>query len=69
MNRGYIQSWNLFIQREFSRTITAEAGYVGTHAVHQMMGVNINGAAPNTRYLDKALIPTTDQNSLCTALP
>jgi hypothetical protein len=64
MNRGYIQSWNLFVQREFSPTLTAEAGYVGTHAVHQMMGVNINGAAPNTGNAGRQLAPylTTDFN-------
>jgi len=64
MNRGYIQSWNLFIQREFSPTLTAEAGYVGTHAVHQMMGVNINGSAPNTGNAGRQLAPylTTDLN-------
>jgi hypothetical protein len=64
MNRGYIQSWNLFIQREFSPTLTAEAGYVGTHAVHQMMGVNINGSAPNTGNAGRQLAPylTTDFN-------
>ena len=48
MNRGYIQSWNLFVQHEFSSTLTAEVGYVGTHAVHQTFGVNINGSAPGT---------------------
>jgi hypothetical protein len=57
MNRGYIQSWNLFIQHEFSPTLTAEVGYVGTHAVHQMMGVNINGAAPNTGNAGRQLAP------------
>jgi hypothetical protein len=64
MNRGYIQSWNLFVQREFSPTLTAEAGYVGTHAVHQMMGVNINGSAPNTGNAGRQLAPylTTDLN-------
>ncbi len=64
MNRGYIQSWNLFIQREFAPTLTAEAGYVGTHAVHQMMGVNINGSAPNTGNAGRQLAPylTTDFN-------
>jgi Carboxypeptidase regulatory-like domain/TonB dependent receptor len=64
MNRGYIQSWNFFLQREFSPTLTAEAGYVGTHAVHQMMGVNINGAAPNTGNAGRQLAPylTTDFN-------
>ncbi|MBZ5577232.1 MAG: TonB-dependent receptor [Acidobacteriia bacterium] len=48
MNRGYIQSWNLFVQREISSSMTAEAGYVGTHAVHQTFGVNINGSAAGT---------------------
>jgi len=64
MNRGYIQSWNFFLQREFSPSLTAEAGYVGTHAVHQMMGVNINGAAPNTGNAGRQLYPylTTDFN-------
>uniref|UniRef100_Q024C2 Cna B domain protein n=1 Tax=Solibacter usitatus (strain Ellin6076) TaxID=234267 RepID=Q024C2_SOLUE len=64
MNRGYIQSWNFFIQREFAPTLTAEAGYVGTHAVHQMMGVNINGSAPNTGNAGRQLAPylTTDLN-------
>lgn len=64
MNRGYIQSWNLFVQREFLPTLTAEAGYVGTHAVHQMMGVNINGSAPNTGNAGRQLYPylTTDFN-------
>jgi hypothetical protein len=64
MNRGYIQSWNFFLQREFSPSLTAEAGYVGTHAVHQMMGVNINGSAPNTGNAGRQLAPylTTDLN-------
>jgi hypothetical protein len=64
MNRGYIQSWNLFIQRELAPTITADLGYVGTHAVHQMMGVNINGSAPNTGNAGRQLAPylTTDFN-------
>src|SRR5205823_5629775 len=31
MNRGYYQSWNLFVQREFSTTLVAEIGYAGTH--------------------------------------
>ncbi len=45
MNRGYYQSWNFFVQREFSPTLTAQVGYVGTHAVapddgrqHQRLG-------------------------------
>ncbi len=64
MNRGYIQSWNFFIQREFLPTLTAEVGYAGTHAVHQMMNVNVNGSAPNTGTAGRQLFPllTTDLN-------
>jgi hypothetical protein len=66
MNRGYIQSWNLFVQREFSPTLTAEVGYVGTHAVHQMMNVNINGSAPGTGNAGRQLYPylTGDLNDI-----
>ena len=64
MNRGYIQSWNAFFQREFSPTLTAEVGYTGTHAVHEMMNVNINGSAPNTGNAGRQLYPynTSDFN-------
>jgi hypothetical protein len=64
MNRGYVQSWNFFIQHEFSPTLTAEAGYVGTHGVRMMMGVNINGSAPGTGNAGRQLYPyeTSDLN-------
>ena len=64
-NRGYIQSWNFFVQREFTPTLTAEVGYIGTHAVHQAMGVNINGSAPGTGTAGRQLYPyvTADLNS------
>jgi Carboxypeptidase regulatory-like domain/TonB dependent receptor len=64
-NRGYIQSWNFFIQREFSPTLTAEVGYAGTHAVHTVQAVNINGSAPGTGTAGRVLYPylTTDLNS------
>jgi len=66
MNRGYIQSWNFFVQREFSPTLTAEVGYVGTHAVHQTMNVNINAAAPGSGNAGRQLYPylTADLNSV-----
>ncbi len=64
LNRGYIQSWNLFVQRELTSTMTAEIGYTGTHAVHQQMNVNVNGSAPNTGTAGRLLYPylTTDLN-------
>ncbi|HXB73949.1 MAG TPA: TonB-dependent receptor [Candidatus Acidoferrales bacterium] len=63
-NRGYYESWNIFIQREFTKNLSAEAGYVGTHGVHVMEGVNINGSAPNTGTAGRQLFPyvTSDMN-------
>jgi hypothetical protein len=65
LNRGYIQSWNLFVQRQISETLVAEVGYAGTHAVHTMTAVNINGAAPGTGTAGRQLYPyvTADLNS------
>jgi hypothetical protein len=63
-NRGYYESWNFFVQREFSPTLTAQVGYVGTHGVHTMMGVNINGSLPGTGNAGRQLYPyvTSDMN-------
>jgi hypothetical protein len=65
LNRGYIESWNFFIQRAFSQSLNAEVGYVGTHAVHTMLAVNINGSAPGTGTAGRQLYPfiTSDMNS------
>jgi hypothetical protein len=65
MNRGYIQSWNFFVQREITSTLSFETGYVGTHAVHTMTGVNINGSAPGTGNAGRQFYPdiTSDMNS------
>jgi hypothetical protein len=65
MNRGYIESWNFFIQHAFSSDFQVEAGYVGTHAVRTMLAVNINGSAPGTGTAGRQLYPfiTSDMNS------
>jgi hypothetical protein len=44
IRRGYIESWNLFIQHDFGRSYVANVGYVGTHAVRQFSGVTLNAA-------------------------
>jgi len=64
-DRGYYQTWNFFVQREFSPTLTAQVGYVGTHGIHTDMGVNINGSAPGTGTAGRQLYPdiTSDMNS------
>jgi hypothetical protein len=40
--RGYIQSWNLTLQREFGHGWLGSAGYVGMHSVHIATGINLN---------------------------
>jgi hypothetical protein len=44
--RGYIQSFNFIAQRELSGGLTASAGYVGTHTVHESVAYAINSAGP-----------------------
>jgi len=63
-DRGYYQSWNLFVQREITSSTMIEAGYVGTHGVHIDMGVNVNGAAANGGNAGRLLAPylITDLN-------
>jgi hypothetical protein len=56
-NRGYYESWNLFIQREFSPTLVAEVGYAGTHGVHIDQIVNLNAAAPGTGTAGRQFYP------------
>jgi hypothetical protein len=34
-HRNYVMQWNLNIQRELTRDLTATIGYVGSHGVHQ----------------------------------
>jgi Carboxypeptidase regulatory-like domain/TonB dependent receptor len=64
-DRGYYQTWNFFVQREFTPTLTAQVGYVGTHGIHTDMGVNINGSAPGTGTAGRQFYPylDTDLNS------
>jgi hypothetical protein len=64
-DRGYYQTWNFTLQHEFSPTLVAQVGYVGTHGVHTDMGVNINGSAPGTGTAGRQLYPyvTSDMNS------
>jgi hypothetical protein len=42
--RGYIESYNLSIQRELPWNFVANIAYVGSHAVRQQSSVNINAA-------------------------
>ncbi|HKX28456.1 MAG TPA: TonB-dependent receptor [Blastocatellia bacterium] len=47
LHRGYIQSWNLFIERKLFNDIKVEVGYVGTQTTHQLADLELNAAEPN----------------------
>jgi hypothetical protein len=44
--RGYIMSWNFTVQKALSKNFTAQAGYVGTRAIHQVQPQNLNYGQP-----------------------
>jgi Carboxypeptidase regulatory-like domain len=50
-HRGYIESWNVFFQRDFGANIVGNLGYVGTHQVRQ---------PAQTGYLNAAPLPSAD---------
>ncbi|MGD0646365.1 MAG: TonB-dependent receptor [Acidobacteriaceae bacterium] len=42
--RGYIESWNLFVQQDLGSAFVMNLGYVGTHQVRQPAGYTLNAA-------------------------
>lgn len=42
--RGYIESWNLFVQQDLGGSFVMNVGYVGTHQVRQLAGYSLNAA-------------------------
>jgi hypothetical protein len=42
--RGYIESWNLFLQQDLGHSFVANIGYVGTHQVRQLASYSLNAA-------------------------
>jgi len=44
-HRGYVESWNLFVQRQLPSDFVVSMGYVGNHYVHEFNGADL-AAAP-----------------------
>ena len=42
--RGYVESWNIFIQQDLGAKFVMNVGYVGTHQVRQQAGYTLNAA-------------------------
>jgi hypothetical protein len=53
--RGYIESWNLFVQQDLGHSFVMNLGYVGTHAVRELFAYSLNAA------------PLPDSTTLCMA--
>jgi hypothetical protein len=53
--RGYIESWNLFVQQDLGNSFVMNIGYVGTHQVRQLAPYTLNAA------------PLPSANTICTA--
>jgi hypothetical protein len=54
-HRGYIESWNLTMQRDVGAGFNAQAGYVGSRAIRQTIVQNINAAGPGGGNAGRAL--------------
>ena len=51
-HRGYVESWNLFVERQLPSNFIASIGYVGNHYVHEFNGrdlaaATLGGAVPS----------------------
>jgi hypothetical protein len=64
-NRGYIQSWNITVQKELRYGFVGQAGYVATRATDMMNGLNVNagqfpglGTAGQSLYLERTATAT-----------
>lgn len=43
-NRGYIEDWNVFVERELPSNFLVSVGYVGNHYVHEFNGRDLQAA-------------------------
>jgi hypothetical protein len=72
--RGYIESWNLFVQRDLGKNFVANVGYVGDLFVRQQTNVSPYNAAPlpsaSTPCMANGQVnPNTGLNPTGTGLP
>jgi hypothetical protein len=48
LKRGYIESWNLIVERKLPGNFLVSAGYVGTQTVHAFADIDLNSSLPGT---------------------
>jgi len=55
LRRGYIQSWNLILERKLPFDLVGSAGYVATKTVRQFSDLNLNAAGPGEGNIGRPL--------------
>ncbi len=66
LGRGYLQSWNLTVQKELRYNFAAQLAYVATREVRQFGYLNINaGQVVGSRTGGSAALPTIRPNRRC----
>ncbi len=68
LKRGYIESWNLIVERKLPSNFLVSVGYVGTQTVHQFADLNINASLPGTGQVGQPLNCKTANFSTQTCL-
>jgi len=58
IDRGYIRSYNITVQREVGAGVNVQAGYVTTKSIRQFSNLNLNWAAPGTGAAGRQLFGT-----------
>ena len=48
LKRGYIESWNLIVERKLPGSFLGSVGYVGTQTVHAFGDLDVNSSLPGT---------------------
>jgi len=48
LKRGYIESWNLIVERKLPGKFFGSVGYVGTQTIHQFADVDLNASPAGT---------------------
>ncbi len=61
--RGYIESYNVAVQRELPFDFVSTVAYVGTHAIRQITNVDLNAAPPGGNNAGRLLNTTYGANT------
>ena len=68
IKRGYVESWNLVIERELPWQLFTTIAYVGTQTIHSFVDIDVNAGVPGRGTAGQALnqsgLPTTGRTAI-----